>query len=304
MHRGFPIALLLLLGCSEVSGLSDFVVATDGAGGRGGDGIGGGGGQAGGAGGGEGGAGGLGPWTMIRSVNELNTSGDEDDPTFTSDGLELYFNRVTSGATDIFMSTRGAVGDVWEGPTPVDVLGSTNNDSDLAVSPNGLFFVLGSTRTPTAGDYDLWIASRADRADPWPAPTAVTELNTTAAEIPSYISDDGLYLVFRVDDGSGWDVFQTQRGSTTAMWDAPTPFDIPGTGDPWFSADRLTMFVRDNGDIGRATRASTSDAFGALMLFEELDSGREGDPWLAPDLRFLMFARGPAGNRDIYEAYR
>jgi len=33
-------------------------------------------------------------------------------------------------------------------------------------------------------------------------------------------------------------------------------------------------------------------------------SAAESDPWLSPDRRYIMFAVGPDGDRNIYEASR
>ena len=51
--------------------------------------------------------------------------------------------------------------------------------------------------------------------------------------------------------------------------------------------------------------AQATDPFGPPMPITELNtSSREQDPWLTPDLRYIMFSSDSGGRMDIYEASR
>lgn len=321
MRLAGSIALLVLVGCADVSGLSDFEVGPAGVAGEGGTSVGGAGaggmpaaGGTGGAGGtaGAGGAGGigpLGPWMDIAPVDVLNTADDEDDPTFTADGLELYFNRDGSG-TDILVSKRTAVTEPWPAPTVVAELASGAFESDPVIAPDGLTILFSSGRSGSLGGHDVWMSTRTTRDDPWSAPVNVTELNSVEDDIPAYLSADGLWVLLRTDrrgNTPSFELFRSQRASVSDAWDPPEPFTGPllTTQDPWLSPNLLHIYVRQGGDVRTATRSSVSMPFAAPTIVPELDGGDvEADPWLLPNQRYIMFSRGTIPNRDIYEAWR
>jgi len=48
-------------------------------------------------------------WGALSPITELNTAGEDSDPSITADGLELYFSsdgRAGTGMDDIYVATR------------------------------------------------------------------------------------------------------------------------------------------------------------------------------------------------------
>ena len=153
MRLALPLLLLVAaVGCADVSGLTDFELA-EGGGGAGASGSVGGSGTGTMTGTGTGtGTGALsddcpedvtvasGTFGDLRAVDELNTADDEDDPSFTADGLELYFNREAVGTLErtVWVSYRGSVNDPWGEPALVDAVNLTGTETNVVVAPDGL----------------------------------------------------------------------------------------------------------------------------------------------------------------------
>jgi hypothetical protein len=97
------------------------------------------------------------PPTRIDSLSLANTT--DDDPTMTSDLLELYFNSNRPGGlglADIWVTTRNTPQDDWGIPSPVVQLNSSERDSDPEVSADGLTMILASQRPGTIGAMTSW----------------------------------------------------------------------------------------------------------------------------------------------------
>ena len=140
-----------LTGCADVSGLTDFQLAEGGGGSVGGSGAS----SSAGGSSSSGGGGGTAPiepgcpddvelatgaFGSTRAMDELNSADDDDDPTFTADGLELYFNRevMATGTRSIWSSTRTSLDDPWDPPTVVPELSSTGDETNVVIAPDGL----------------------------------------------------------------------------------------------------------------------------------------------------------------------
>jgi Tol biopolymer transport system component len=67
-----------------------------------------------------------------------------------------------------------------------------------AVSPDirTLYFATNRSTDADAEDYDVWVATRQSSADPFSMPTAVPEVNSRMADVPTFVTADGctLYL--------------------------------------------------------------------------------------------------------------
>ncbi len=125
--------------------------------------------------------------------------------------LHLYF----SSGPDIVDSTMQSNGSF--GPAvPVAALNTTSNDLRPNVRADGLEIVFDSDRTGGAGGFDIYVATRSGTSDPWSAPMAVTELNTSANETRASFSLDGKTLYFgRAPGPEGMtDIYVTTRSRT------------------------------------------------------------------------------------------
>lgn len=288
---------------------------TAGSGGTGGSaaaaGTGGGGGAA-----GMGGSGGgvLGPWGTPRLVDEVSdTLTDEDDPTFTADGLELFFNsdRNVADDSDIFVSTRNSTSEPWGAPQEVVELNTTADDTNMALAPDGLTMWFGSERS--SPDLEIFYTWRSDRDSAWSNPVIVPELNSSSGDLPCAVTDDLLRMIISSSRDGSWSLYETTRASTGDSWSAPTPIAELNTTSldtaAWMSPNGLYVYFdseRTGGvsDLFRASRTSVSTLFDTPVSEDDLNSAQaDTDPWLSPDRRYIMFTRG-LSPRQIYEASR
>lgn len=277
--------------------------------------TGGGGNPAGGA-GGDGGAGGmppLGPWGTVVAVPSLEHVEDDDDPTATADGLELFFNSGRDGEDKVWRATRGSMADDWGAPSPVDVLGI--QITNPTVSPDGLTIWFETDRDGL-GYHELWAATRLTRTVEFDAPARVDDLNpggSGSGEV-SGAKDDGLLLL----TAHGGNFYERSRGSVADMWGSEvSTMGLNASGEeeqePFLSADGLVVYfssdrldVGANHDLFRAERTSVTAPWSVPELVDSLPGGPHyTDPWVSPDERYMMFTHSKTGEgREIFEVRR
>jgi Tol biopolymer transport system component len=255
---------------------------------------------------------GTGPFGNVEEVAALNTSNDEDDPTFTADGLELYFNSDRSGTSGLWRATRASTLDPWGSVEAVDELNAAGGGSNCVVAPDGLTMWLSRSAT-------IYVTTRSSRSDPWTAPTDVAELSAGGGGVMGAVTTDLLFAAFssnRPGAQASGNLWATSRASANDPWSGIAPIMELNTGsyegEPWLSPDGLHLYWSasdgtGNTSIFRSVRATTSSSFDPREEVTELNSGQvESDPWLLPNQRYMLFVRGPVGGgaRDIYSATR
>lgn len=235
---------------------------------------------------------------------------DDDDPSFTADGLELYFNTDRSGAYDIWASARASSSVPWGAPVAVAELNSPALENRPVVAPDGLTLWLASRRDGQAAT-DIYVSTRADRASNWSTPVAVDELNDS--DEPAFVdsvSPDLRVMVMNL----GGDMYLTERPDVGDPWGEPVAIDelnsVAFEGEAWLSGDGLSLYYASghNGhrDVVMSTRADTAATWPAFESVRDWNSALDdGDPWLDPGGDYAMFSRGPGpGPRQLYEARR
>ena len=200
----------------------------------------------------------------------VNSSGQDNSPSISADGLSLYFSSNRPGAVggsgwsamDLWVATRETTADDWG--TPVN-LGSTVNSSDADymsyISIDGLSLYFSSERPGGLGIRDLWMTTRATINDDWSEPVNLgPAVNTSSNERRMWISSDGLMLLFQSDrprTSGAVDIYMTTRASTNDDWTEPVnigpPVNISIISDisPVVSSDGCTLYFssynRDGG---------------------------------------------------------
>jgi hypothetical protein len=332
MRRGSVLlASLLAVACSfdweryAPQATSGGAEPAGGAGGTGGALIGGGGSAmtSGGGGSGEGGEGGMGgqeigPWSDPVPVASFADPNDDDDPTLTDDGLEVYFNSTRSGDGEFYRATRASLADPWGSPVQVAELGSFAIETNGTVSPDGLTFWFESTRNDL-GYFQTFVATRADRASPWGIPVLATDLNDNMGESlgdVGGVTADGLLLFGSTRATSSNDeIYQRTRSSPSTPWSPPTLvselLSPVHDAEPWLHPLGTVVVFESRrntpaSDLFISTRARVTDTWSTPIEIPELNSSLdESDATLTPDLRYIMFARDVAGEgREIYESKR
>lgn len=245
---------------------------------------------------------------------------NDDDPSMTEDRLELYFNssRVGGlGPPDIWRATRNGPGQDWDPPEPVDELNSTAAESDSEVSADGLTILFSSTREPTVGGYDLYVATRETRDDPWGKIEPLTPLNSSVDDLGAATDASGTILVFHSARGNtGRDLYMSTRETADDPWGDPEPMDGLNSeladADPFLSPDGKTLYFnstriggKGDSDIFVTWRASLDSFFVLPEPVEELNSElADADLSLTPDGTRAVFTSNRSGNNEIWESSR
>lgn len=271
---------------------------------------------------GTGGAGGTGGEPMLGPFGTpeplFPNLEDDDDPSLTADGLQLFFNSLRGGDPDVWVSVRSDVNDPWPTPSAVTELNSPNNETNLTVSPDGLTMWLQSDRADPGNGSPLYVSTRATPDGTWSTPVLADDPMLTApgfAEIGG-VTADGLVMLGRLVGEPVCGQGISERASTAEPWPAPgalTSINEGGTAcEAWLAPDGLTTYFgssRDGGqgssDIMVATRSSRFDPFGAPTFVAEVSSSiNESDPTLTGDERTIVIARSVSGQRDLFVATR
>jgi hypothetical protein len=153
-----------------------------------------------------------------------------------ADGLQLYFHAWEDrpggyGERDIWVASRATTDDSWGEPVNLGpTINSAFRDTNPSISTDGLELYFASDRPGGYGDWDIWVSTRATANDPWTDPTNLgPEVNSSASEKLSYLSDDGRLLLINEDKAhpkrpggyGGSDIWMTRRASVSDPWAAP-----------------------------------------------------------------------------------
>ena len=163
------------------------------------------------------------PWGEPENLGSVvNSTAHESVPSISFDGLELYFSDHARppyradglGGQDLWMTTRTSVDEQWATPTNLGPEVSTSTwEGGPSISSDGLVLFFHRWRGIGNDDWDIYMARRETKNDPW---TEVTNLgpglNTPDKESNPCISADGCTLYFvsmregSVGDNDLWQV--------------------------------------------------------------------------------------------------
>ena len=263
-------------------------------------------------------------------VTELASTSRTNNPTLTSDLLEIFFTSDRdSGNGDVWSASRARAGAPFDAPAPVAEVNTTLFETSSAISGDGLTLWFGSDRAGGVGGLDVWVSTRETRTSPWSTPVNVVALSSTADDIPRPPGQHGLVMPMastRMVAGL-YSTFLSARATRGAPFG--TPVEIPeltyrdrSTVDACLTDDGLTMFfssaaapapadaaVADGGtvvptsDLYVAWRRATSEPFSVTQPLTDLNTtADERDPWLTPDGSTLYFTSDRGGVLNIYSA--
>jgi hypothetical protein len=238
-----------------------------------------------------------------RPVTELTTTEANGDPSLSSDALAMYFSRG-SGPKDFYVVRRSDRDSPWDAPTLLTDLSSSQDDTKLTLTADGLVAILSSNRTP-ATSFDLWEATRDFSAVSFGAPTRTpfAALNTNMNQYDPHVSRDGL-RVYYAPSVSGTQVIHLAARTARGMaFDPPVAFSLGQdfSADPSLSPDeRVLVYSASEGtnptSMYYATRTSTSEPFGAGTQMPLYDVPvYDQDPEISYDGCELYFASMRAG---------
>ncbi|MBW6502157.1 MAG: OmpA family protein [Bacteroidales bacterium] len=153
-------------------------------------------------------------WSTPVPVAVINSEFEEGTPSLSSDFRDLYFTRCEAGKREkkgcIIMYSR-RTGDGWSAPVKVDIFSDTLVAAHPAISADGLSLYFVSDIPGGYGGKDIYISTRINQGDPWPAPrNAGPDINTSGDELFPYSRDNG-WLYFASDGHlgmGGLDIFR------------------------------------------------------------------------------------------------
>lgn len=171
----------------------------------------------------------LGPdgWSdPVRLGANVNSTAQEWSPAYFEDDQGrpvLYFSSTRGGNQDIYASTD------WGPAQPVSELNTGTDDSRPNVRRDGLEIVFDSTRAPTLGGPDVWIARRASNSVPWDAPVHLRALSSAANDTRASLSWDGATMLIgsaRAGGEGSADIYVSHR--TKARGNVGKTVTFPG----------------------------------------------------------------------------
>lgn len=257
------------------------------------------------------GAGVLPPWgapQAIPGANLGNANNTVDDPTVSSNELELIYDMVvanTGTGKDLWVMKRATKADAWGTPTKLTVLDSAGDEESPRLSPDDLTIYFGR-------DGNIFTATRPAIDQPWSAPTALAEVNTGPYVKWMAVCAGGHFLISRANPPNGQDLYEGTLGAGPGVLSAVLSSPKSDSGS-FLSPDCLTAYLasprRDgvNSEIFVATRATVTSAWSTPTPVPDfnLAGASQDDPWQSPDARMFVFSRnGAALPNTLYYSVR
>lgn len=250
----------------------------------------------------------LGMWrppTMVPLGGSGGMTGD-DDPTLTHDLLELYLSRNDG----LFVSKRASTTAAWSDPIIEPNLSTQDIETQPELTGDGLQVYFTTVRPRGVGNHDVWSAARASRTDGWGPAASVNELNSSLTDYGGATTADGLLIVIVSNAAGTFDLYSSERASTTAGWSPRSPIENLSTSvledEPFISADGLALYYTStNFDLYVSHRANRIDPFPVGVPIEAVNSAsQDRDAWVSPDGRYMMFASNRSGSFRLWETSR
>lgn len=258
----------------------------------------------------------LGVFSSPALVPDVNSTMEEDDPTPSDDGLELYFtsNRTGgAGQADLYRATRASASDPrWATVDRVVEMSSPQNENTpyLASDNLTLFLVTNRDGTGVQGMDDIWMATRANRLAPWTNLAPVVELNSPGLDRGPSLFHDGHDLLLHSDRAGAQKFYVSHRDQLTDPWSTPVLLNGPPGIRGWMSNCGLELYyeasnAQTDADLFVVRRDHDTDPFGPPRRLDELSSAMvDQDIRLSPDRHHVYFASNRDGDSNLYEASR
>ncbi len=161
----------------------------------------------------------------------INTDANEGEASFNEKGDVIYFTRCDvekNKNVGCRIYTSSKKGNSWDEPKVLELGKDSANYIHPTVSPNELTIVFASNRAGGEGDYDLWMAKRSKKSQPFGAPVNLgKKINTPAKEeFPCFRNDSTLYFSSNGLVGlGGYDLFVTRLQN--GEWSEPENLKAP-----------------------------------------------------------------------------
>ncbi|HTL33523.1 MAG TPA: hypothetical protein VL326_10375 [Kofleriaceae bacterium] len=177
-------------------------------------------------------------------LGELDTAGDETEPSISPDELTLYYASDQSGMSEIYVATRASTADAFtvQGVLPINGDATAlRGGAQITRDQLGLYY--------SRSTLQIAFASRATTTDTFTFVREISEVNSAPTDGNPTISSDGLELFFDSYRTGPAAVFTASRATAGDMFSAPTELtQLPmvtngmAAGSPDLSADGRTLY--------------------------------------------------------------
>jgi len=249
----------------------------------------------------------LGPWGTPAPVGGASSATvSEDDPTLSSDGLELYYAVANAAGKNLYEMTRASRSDQFANATALAAFngGSANEGPRLAYDDLTIYW---------GEDGEIYSATRATLTSPWTNVAKVPGVDTAAYEKWFAVCGDASHFVVSRDNGAnGQDLYEGTLGNGAGTR-IDTVSSTASEISTFVSKDCLTLYFASNRvaaqtQIYMSTRNAIGDAWGTpTPAPAPFAAGTDNeDAGYTPDDRLFVFAttRGGNGTKDIYLSTR
>ena len=243
-----------------------------------------------------------------RQLTELGAGIRRGDPSPMRDALTLYYYEDATTA-ELHYATRTDRSATWTPRGLIPELASTDNNTKLTVTADGLTGVFASTRVGNAS-YALWMTTRTAASGSFGAPTQsqLAPVNIAGDNLDPHIASDGLHLYFAPDPGTGQQIVVASRATSADVFATDrvmTELAMPDTySDPTVSPDELVIAyaAQLNAQLFYAVRTDRTQPFGAPQLVPNVNggAGRQTDVELTHDGCEIYFSSTRSGTKDVY----
>jgi hypothetical protein len=250
-----------------------------------------------------------------RLLETVASSAKTDNPSVSGDMLELFFTSERTGNADVYVAERSSLDAEFATPMRVDALSTSGIETSPVITADALTLYWASDRTGGAGDLDIWIATRPNRAGAWSTPQNLRALNSDAKDLPRLPGLHGTLMPLSSDrqERGYYAVWFARLSAETRGFVEPEPvpelhFERASTVDGFLTDDGLTLFYVTGPAVGAAdmyvaSRRNPDDPFEHFAPLDELNtSSDERDPWLSADGSRFFFSSNRTGRYAIYEA--
>lgn len=186
----------------------------------------------------------------------------------------------------------------WSEPinlgTPIN---SDKGDYCLSLSLDWEVMVLGSERTGTYGNTDLWYSVKDTLAESWPEPVNCgANVNTAAEDLSPCVSPDGRSIYFnsweRAGGYGGWDIWVSAWDSAAGEWGLP---ENQGPNVNTYGGDHTPFISFDGGQLYFVSFARPPGG----MFVSEWTGSEWGVPtWLGENVHENYTEEGPCVTAD------
>ena len=268
------------------------------------------------------------PWLSPVNLGPvINSTGNDQASTFSSDGLTLYFSSDRAGDFDIYVARRANTQAPWQAPVRLGgAVNGSGREPNSNLSSDGRSLYLTSDRAGGCGGLDLWRSSRTDvtNNDGWQPPVNLgCSINTTFDDAgPDLFVDRArgttrlYYIEQNRPDGLGdFDIFASSLGANGTFGAGAMVSELSTASRDGRTATRrdgLEIFFFSNRpggsglvDLWVATRASTADPWSTpTNLGPSVNTASdEATPAISADGTTIVFNStrpGGAGLHDLY----